>query len=311
MPKRKKHGAFLLDLGDLHSFHKTGLTPRGFQLSTGNTLYLNKYQLYLHECWTHFLKRPDLPKSFDVLSLSGDLAEGQNYKEEGRDIVEPDPDWQARGVMQLLGPLAQRTRWMRKPNGWIEQEDGTGYEDLGERYIYAQSGSRYHAGRGASIEETACQMLRARRGRNGHYVQPWRDSLVLNGVLFDIAHNQSVVSRYRTMPLEREVGYWLERMGRLVLQGRAADIPRKLVLIRHHAHYGFRVIEEENIIAVAVPSWKLMDAFVRRGRMPNRQVPENLGSVGFWIRGTKEHPVVEVVPYLYEHPQNEWEVIDV
>lgn len=294
--KAGRDGIFVLDIGDLHAFHKHGLVPPDFQSSTGATINLNSYQQYLWECWQHFLARSDLPNQIDVMTLGGDLGEGQNPAEEARDLSEVDPTFQARGIAHILAPLAQRV-----------STDSTG-----QRRIHAIQGSGYHVGKGAAIEEIACQMIGARKWPNGHYVQPWIDNLVIHGVLFDIAHNQSVVTRYRTMPLEREVGFWLEKIGRLMLKHQRDGLPfSQLIILRHHAHYGFRVVREENVTAISVPAWKLMDGYISRGKMVNRYVPENIGSVGIWMRGSKRAPRITIVPFLYDHPQKDWEVLEI
>jgi hypothetical protein len=295
-------GKFVLPIGDTHGFSKTGLVPRGFRSSTGITLPLNFAQQYLDECWQHFKKQ--LPRRIDVLLPNGDLAEGQNIAEEARALSEVDPTFQARGVAALFEGIVEKVPWYREPIG-----DGLAYP--GERHIYMQQGSTYHTGRGALIEEIIGGLVKARIGRDGRYCQPWRTNLLVEGVLFDIAHNQSIVSRYKSMPLDREIGYLLERIGRLWLKDgdgefTPAEPPKKIVIIRSHAHYGFRVWREQNIIAVALPSWKLMDGYVGRSKMPNRMVPENIGTVGFWV---KDGDVEIVDDYLYDHPREHWEVL--
>jgi len=298
---------FVLALGDLHSFHAVGLTPKDFQISTGLVLPLNFAQEYAYECWLDCLER--LPERIDVLTLNGDLAEGQNLAQEARLLSEVDPTFQSRGVSHLLRPIVKRVPFHNLSENPFIIVGGEMYlrddPDI-ERHIYMQQGSNYHTGRGAAIEERIGETLHARKGKDGHYVQPWRSSLFIDDVMFDIAHNQSVVSRYRSMPLDREIGFMLERIGRAWIKGLLPKRPKKIVIIRSHAHYGFRVLREENIIAISLPSWKQMDGFISRGKMVNRYVPENIGCVGFWIQGGE----VEIVDdYLYPHPQPHWEVI--
>jgi len=271
---------FALALSDIHAFHMTGLTPRGFRASTGVELQLNMAQAYLYECWQHFLQDPRLPDRIDYLFLLGDLVEGQNPSEEARFLSEVDPTFQARGVVELLKPIVDRVPRLA---------DGT-------RQIWMCGGSRYHAGRGHAIEETVGLLLKAQRGNSSYYVKGHRVVYVDENTAFDLAHHQSVMMRYRSTPLEREVGFVLERWGR-----ERRTVPKRLVIARGHVHVGYRAVVERNITAVSLPCWKIQDEYTAGGKVPNRYVPENLGALGWQIPDDPDEPLV-VVPFLYDHP---------
>jgi hypothetical protein len=130
----------------------------------------------------------------------------------------------------------------------------------GIRHIYVSRGSRYHSGSGAGDEEFFAAMVHARRGPDGRHTRPWTH-LVIEDTLFDVAHHQSVTIRYRSMPLERESGFFLERCGRMQ-QG----VPERVVIVRSHTHGSYRNYTECGFTAVSTPAWKLQDAFAAMGR---------------------------------------------
>jgi hypothetical protein len=123
---------------------------------------------------------------------------------------------------------------------------------------------------------------------------------VIEDTLFDFAHHQSVTIRYRSMPLEREIGFFIERMGRM-----RQPIPERVLIIRSHVHGTLRIYEESGFMAVSTPSWKLQDDFAAMSRTPNRTFPEHIGSVGFRITQND----IDVVEYKYKHPLPVCEVV--
>jgi hypothetical protein len=258
----------------MHVGSAYGLLPEGFVGSTGVELNLNLGQQYLWECWKHFIR--DVPLKIDALVVNGDAIDGQNVKEKGRFLSETDPEFQARGAAILLQPLLQRV---------VPGEDG-------RQHIYVSRGSRYHTGDGASDEEFFAAMVKSLPGPDGRHTRPWTH-LVVDDVLFDVAHHQSVTIRYRSMPLEREIGFFLERCGRM-----RQEVPERVVIVRSHTHGSYRNYTECGFTAVSTPSWKLQDAFAAMGRYPNRWMSAHIGGVGFRVQGTD----VEVIPYLYDHP---------
>ena len=162
----------------------------------------------------------------------------------------------------------------------------------GRQYVYVSRGSRYHTGTGAGDEEFFAALVGARRGSDGRHTRPWTH-LMVGDVLFDVAHHQSVTIRYRSMPLEREIGFFLERCGRM-----RQEVPERVVIVRSHTHGSCRSCTECGFTAVSTPAWKLQGAFAAMGRCPNRWMSAHIGGVGFRAQGTN----VEVIPYLYEHP---------
>jgi hypothetical protein len=272
---------FELVLSDLHAFHMTGLTPRNFVSSTGATLNLNFVQEYLLECWDDF--KAQLPDQIDLLILNGDLAEGQQPAEEARCLMEADPEYQANGVIKLLKPITDRVR----------------IDEYGQRMIVVTRGTRYHTGRGGRIEVQVAERLGAIPDSYGRRCWPWFTRTV-GGVYHDVSHRQSWTIRYRSMPLEREIGFLMERYGRA-----RRKVPEHVVIVRSHTHYGFKVVQEDGITAISTPCWKVQDDFAQTAISPNRYVPEHVGAVGMYINPPGTRKRVEVVKYLYAHPQED------
>jgi hypothetical protein len=116
---------------------------------------------------------------------------------------------------------------------------------------------------------------------------------MVDDMLFDVAHHQSVTIRYRSMPLEREIGFFLERAGRM-----RQPVPERVFIVRSHTHGSYRNYTACGFTAVSTPAWKLQDDLAAMGRYPNHWMSAHIGGVGFRVQGAD----VEVIPYLYEHP---------
>ena len=267
---------FVLLVSDLHVGSAFGLLPEGFQGSNGAIVNLNSGQQYLWSCWQHFLGL--LPQKIDALFINGDAVDGPNEKEEARFLSEVDPDFQARGAYQALESALERVS-LHEPD---------------VRNIFLSRGSRYHVGSGGSNgEETLGALLKARKGPDGRYSRPWTQADI-GGVHFDVAHHQSFTIRFRDMPLEREIEFYLDRVAR-----QRKVVPDRVVIVRSHVHGSLRVIQEDGIVAVSTPCWKLQDNYAAMSRYPNRMFSPEIGAVGLWIRPDK----IDVVRYLYAHPE--------
>jgi len=166
-------------------------------------------------------------------------------------------------------------------------------EKDGKRQVRLARGSRYHVGTGEQGEEFLGQLLGVLPGPDGRFTRPWM-RLQVNDALLDVAHRQSVMIRYRSTPLEREIGFFLERAARTRMV-----LPRHVVLVRSHVHGPFREYQDGGIIAVSTPSWKLQDDFATLSVSPNRLFSEHIGGVGLHISEDE----VKVTGYVYEHPE--------
>lgn len=258
-------------ISDMHVGSAYAVFPPRFQLSTGALASLNTGQQYLLQCWRDFEQR--IPDRFEVLILNGDILNGQNKKEAAADLTEVDPAWQQRAALELLGPVAARAEKV-----WLTQ------------------GSTYHSGEVARWEEQLGYQLCAQADPMGHYAWDWL-LLDIEGVRLDVAHHQSVVMRYVTMPLERE-----QQFDRIIAEWKGGSAH---LIVRSHAHrYVEAHVELQQSVATA--SWQLQSRYVRRGRLPNRMFSQYLG--GLWVElhpenvGQPEY-CATLHPVLYRHPR--------
>jgi len=259
-------------ISDLHVGSAFAPMPKGFRLSTGARVRPNKGQLYLNRCWKNFTAT--IPDTFDLLILNGDLIHGQNHKEMAADLSEVDPEWQQRAALEFLHPLSERAN-----------------------RVYATKGSGYHVGEVGRWEEQLAHSLGAEPDERGHYAQDW---LLLNveGVLLDVAHTQSVVMRYVSMPLERE-GQFDDMIADSKVGGASH------LIIRSHAHRWVST-DVELKRSVGTASWQLQGPYVKRGKVPNRMFSKYIG--GLWVElhpervGKPEH-CMTLHPVLYKHPK--------
>jgi len=263
---------FMLTVADYHVGSAWSAFPEGFRTSMGGILSLNSGQKYLLECHRDLMTR--LPDEIDVLNLNGDLIDGNNKFEMARGLSEVDPLWQVRAAEELLSPLADRAR-----------------------HIRATKGSTYHVGKGGGYGEILAQHLGAKEDSRGHCASPWW-RYWYKGVYFDIAHRQSTTIRYQSMPMERELDFALERFAKKRL-----PVPEHFVIIRSHAHWGWGVWREQGATVISTPAMKLQDDYAKGLISPNRIIPDNLGVVGIRVHDELvDGKKVDVIPYLYDHP---------
>lgn len=264
-----------LVIADMHVGSAYGIFPPGFTLSTGHGAKLNVGQRYLLKCWQHKIKH--LPNKLDYLLLMGDLINGSEHKDGGRGLTEIDPEWQTRAAQQLLEPITKRAA-----------------------LIYYLKGSTYHAGVSGTDEERLARTLTTTPDQWGHHSHNW---LILNiqGIYLDLAHHQSVVTRYLNMPLEREIQF---------AQMSAADDQRPPVdlIIRAHAHR-YLWLNLDGTLALSCPAWKLQDTFVQRSKLPNRRRSNIIGSTLLNLQPNKRKPAtINRADYIqhtllwYRHP---------
>lgn len=263
-------GKSILIVSDTHIGGAFGSFPSNFKTSTGSILSLNRGQQYLLDCWKDILKR--IPKKLDLLIINGDTVEGQNKFVMARNLSEVDPLWQVRAAEQWYMPLVKRAK-----------------------ETIMTVGSTYHSGKGGTYEELLAERLGARKKNNRSASAWWRFYFPgEDGHYFDVAHRQSYTIRYRSMPLERELDFLLNRFAR-----KRMSPPKKIIIIRSHTHTGFRVWEENWATVISTPCMKIQDAYAQTSISPNRIIPDNLGVVELKINGDE----LRIIPHLYEHPE--------
>lgn len=266
----------IVAMSDLHVGGRFAIAPKGFQTSLGTIHKLNLGQEYLLACYEYLLGC--LPKRVDALIINGDVIQGT---QRARDIWEPDDVFQARAAVQLLKPLAKRAR-----------------------KVYITRGTLWHSGEGNLAEELVGEGLKAEMWGSS-YCHPWLH-LDIEGVKFDIAHHQSVMTRYRTSSLAKEIQF-----APLIKEwGGEADL-----IIRSHSHH-FLYVNIEGQLALALPGWQLQNVFLQMSKLPSRNFAKFLGAVriDIWPEQKTEAPqdaseYISVKPILYPHPPLAQEVL--
>jgi hypothetical protein len=110
------------------------------------------------------------------------------------------------------------------------------------------------------------------------------------------------------MPLEREAEFMMVDRYR-----RCIEKPKMTVIMRAHNHVGLREWwEDAETLCISIPAFKLMDLHAQHSKTPNRWVPSRLGAVGMKVYEEKQPGgYVEIDRrFLYEHPQDEVEVME-
>lgn len=233
-----------LILSDLHIGSMWSMWPKDLRLSNGTLPILNQGQDYLLECYEDLKER--VPKRLDFLFLGGDLVEGKNSAEEGAWLTESHPSWQTRAAIEILEPLVDRAK-----------------------YVYVIGGSKYHVGRGFEFEESLAQHLHSEQNAFGGFVWPWLN-ISVDGVHLDISHRQSVMMRYKSTPLEREIQF-----SNNIIPDIKEDCD---AIYRAHAHM-YVDLNVDGQVSVSLPPWKLPDYFAQTTVSPNRTISRLFGAV--------------------------------
>ena len=261
-----------LVIGDLHAGSPYAPFPAGFVTSYGTEHAPNPAQVYLNQCWAHMADH--LPP-LDCIFANGDMIDGQQPKDEGRYLCEPDPVWQARAARELLAPVLAKL----KPGGKVFWREGTDY----------------HEGRAARDAESLAEWCGAEHD-HGRYAQAWKLTEI-GGVVLDVAHNGPSFERYHAGALNKVMGFADENADWLG----GVDC-----LVRSHLHLDYWQVQHGLQIAVAVPAWEIQTHFAQKSKAPMRMISRWLGSVLLHIdpawREMNQAPV-QVTPLLYEHPR--------
>ncbi len=248
-------------LADAHVGSAFGPWPPEAELSIGGRHQPNIGQQYLVENWYRIAE--ELP-ALDVLILNGDIIDGQQPKDRGRYLVEEDPLYQARAAHLLLQPFLAKSR-----------------------VRYCTEGTGYHEGDGAMAAEWLAREIGA-VNKDEHHCWDWL-LLEMGGLNWDIAHRQSIMMRYRSTAMEREMQF-------SAMLSDSAD-----VLVRSHNHsYAYLQMVSDGGLqhSVSTPAWQLQTHFARTSISPNRLFSSQLGMVVLETEGKAVFPR----PFLFAHP---------
>lgn len=262
-------------LGDLHVGSKYAPCPAEFETSYDSIHRPNVGQEYLNECFAHMVEER-LPK-LDFLSLGGDIIDGPQPKSSGAYIWEPDSQFQARAAKQLLEPVLGKLKRSAP--------------------VFVAEGSKYHDGVVREWAEWLGEQVDGVR-EGPHYAAAWR-IFEVDGIPLDVAHRNSHYTRYKSTPLDREIGFAIERC-------HEAGEVTPYAIIRHHSHGPFDTVGRMLRVACECPPWQMQSNFAQTSISPNRYYSPYLGSVLVHIYPERlaqyRRPVV-FEGILYPHPK--------
>jgi len=269
-----------LATGDWHVGSQWGLCPQRFVTSYESEHRPNRAQSYLGECFEHMVS--SLPR-LDFIVSGGDMIDGTQPKSAGAYIWEPMPMFQARAAQVLFAPILAKLA-----------KGG---------HVYAVQGTGYHDGDTCEWAEWLAEHIGAEVA-GPHRARPWL-LLDAGGITLDCAHRNSVMIRYRTTPLAREIEFALDRCARTGEQAPHG-------IIRHHSHGEYNTAGLGLHVACECPAWQLQSHYAQMSISPNRMYSAYIGSVLVRVypnRLAEHRRPVEFEPLLYPHPKPAREVV--
>ena len=199
---------------DPHAGHVVGLTPPGWQ--TGDTTGLNgdfgkrrKAARVRAACWRRYVEILREMAPIHRTLFLGDGIDGNNSRDGGTELIEPDRMEQAKMTVAALDE--------------IRRHAAKGYKIRG---VY---GTPYHTGQAEDFE----RMIASEAGFDGIGAHDWPE---IEGVVFDIKHHvgSSSIPHGRGTAVLREM-LWNE------LWHRQKHQPLGKVILRGHVHYSVGV----------------------------------------------------------------------
>ena len=219
--KRKSIAFF----NDSHTGSLLGMVPRRYVDARcwheGLTWLLARYEEWLDT----------VPDNLDVIALVGDLVDGAQRAQKGRESWSTDPILQMEAAIELLEPLLKKA----KSGGKIYVARGSGYHD---------------AAMGRHAEELA-KDIGAEKFPDGFH-SAWHVPIELGGVKFSVAHPISFAPVNKATPLYSEVAA-------------AVSLParqRPRAVIRGHVHsFAHLALADPDVDAWTLPCWELRTAY--------------------------------------------------
>lgn len=254
-------------VGDLHVGSDYGLWPPKFTWGEPERSYpQNRLQRWLWACWEDMIKNYAPP---DLLIVNGDLIDGEQRKDAGRNTMSPDIDLQHDAAAAALAPL------VRKSKDWV-----------------VVKGSPYHETTFAAIAGHENFSGRApRRWPSGGRVGQVLDFTV-RGITLNVAHH----------PEGGAVLYEGTKMNRTILWSFLAEaavgLPKARVIIRSHLHF-YGLLQVHGKTMVHIPSWQLQTP--REVKQAYFKYQPQIGFVDILIHAQDDDPVV--IPIRYPIPR--------
>ena len=210
---------------DCHTGSLLGLVPRKF-------VDTRRWNPGLTWLWARYQEFLDNVPELDVLALVGDLTDGAQKADRGRESWTTDPILQEEAVLELLDPLIKKVR----PGG----------------RIVAARGTRYHEGAYGRHAEEIARDIGCEKMPDGSR-SAWHVPIEIGGCKFSIAHPISFAPVNVSSPLYAEMAAAANQPAR----------KRPDVIIRGHVHRYIHVeTADPTMHAFTLPSFELRTAYM-------------------------------------------------
>jgi len=172
---------------------------------------------YLMDCWGH--AQDALPRSIDLLVLTGDLIDGAQRKSSGTGLFSTKLSDQVDGAIEVLRPIAKRSK-----------------------VIYRVEGTPYHEDFHGALKELDYAL--------GVSISKQVIDLDLNGEILNVAHHPTGGSTlYKGTAVDREM-LWAD------ISSTRGKVHRPRWVVRAHKH-NYLKLEDTHSIGISLPCWEL------------------------------------------------------
>lgn len=233
-------------ISDMHCGSVCGMLPSEYVTFEGIPKLQNAGQVYLWECWMHFLWKAEAFRP-DFVIVNGDDVDGMQDKQRGAELCLSNWKDQRDACIKTLKPLRIATR----KAAW-----------------YFTQGTPYHVGHFSEAEEDIAEAMDATPYYGPGGGKLCHDVLTLSevdgGVTIEAAHHIAFASVYRATPLEKEAqATWHDVVNN--------DVQLPDLQIRSHVH-NYTQLEQGKQLMVTTPCWQLQNRFPRKSSI-HRNMP--------------------------------------
>lgn len=241
----------VLVVSDLHCGHTVGLWHPDVKMPDSSSRNLNAGQRYLWTCWQDLIQEAKRQK-VDVLVINGDIVDGEQRINMGREALSTIIPVQQRCAVKLLEPLANIAKEVR-----------------------CISGTPFHDGRLGEYVEAIASEIGAVGPNSDWHCYEYLD-LDIDGVVINFLHGiPATGALYRAVPIDREA-LWS------AIAGKEGNVPKADCIVRSHVHY-FVHVEHVSKHGVISPAWQLQTPYMRKASM-YRMLP-NIGALFIEVDG--------------------------
>jgi hypothetical protein len=247
-------------IADIHVGHRAALWPENYTDIEGKEIKPSKSQILLNQYWDDYWTCEDAKNSEFVLNLAESI-EGNNKKEYGRGLVEPDMDLQADAFVFAIKKHIQ-----------------------GKRYI-GLTGSGYHGSLDSSVESGIAKKL-IENGIKAECLGDIANLKFKTGHVIWATHKGGDAMLYRSTMLDRNSLYFS------AIKSKLQEDPDVLLYGHHHKY--FRV-DTESRINIMAPTFKFWHPI--KGASKFMYTQPTIG--GLFFRLPDNHGEIQVIKKRY------------